>query len=320
MTWKIYQPDVAPAGTPRFWDDNWQRMELSSLRDHVRRCEADPLLPLFLETLRPERLFLEGGCGQAQWVRYFSERGYRAVGVDFAERTVEAVRALVPGLDVRVGNVLSLPFADGEIHTYYSGGVVEHFEAGPEPALREARRVIADDGWFLCSVPDESLLRNLLYRAEASPAPRPGAGRFVRRVLRSEAEPAPAGVSFYQYAFSPAEFTALLNQAGFAVVRNFSTGLLWGLMELPHAPAILDAATRLKRRLSGRAQAPDSEAQKEPPTRSADESRGGPSPSGGALRRALLLEDPSVPVVGPLARLVRERVGNMRMYVARPRV
>ncbi len=311
---KMYNGSSSDAGnSPAFWDHSWDEDQLVRVLFDPAVCENDPLFPLLQETVRRDRLFLEGGCGQAQWVNYFSVRGQPSVGIDFAEHTVESVKRVAPELDVRLGNILALPFADGQVHTYYSGGVVEHFEGGPEPALDEARRVLAADGYFLCSVPDHSPLRKLLHRGEAPV----DADHLVKRVARTESEAAPAGGTFFQYAFTEEEFRARLRTAGFTVERTLGYSVVWGLTELPRVPQLIDLLVKLKQRgraAPNRAVMVHSEPQ---PTRPAAAPRSEPPPVG-LLRRAFVREDPATPLLGPLVRLMRESCANMRMYVARP--
>jgi SAM-dependent methyltransferase len=318
---KMYQGQTSSGSTPEFWDSNWEQNELARVLADVRVVENDPVYELLVDKLRPDGIFLEGGCGQAQWVKYFAERGYRAVGIDFATRTVDKVRRAAPALDVRVGDIHALPFADGEVHSYYSGGVVEHIESGPEPALREARRVMRADGWFLCSVPDESLLRRQLFRSVETDRRDLEPPLAVVRVDRTAQEPARAGMEFFQYAFTEAGFTRLLEDAGFTVESTFGYGLIWGLMELPWFQPLYRGAfaslSRLRDLLRARSAAPTSS--------EGDVTVGAPSVRGrghGAsdwLRRALVKEDRDTAALGPLIGLLCEYCSNMRMYVARPR-
>jgi SAM-dependent methyltransferase len=306
---KMFQAERAAAGSAEFWEESWSDARLASVLDDPAVCENDPLFPLLRGTLVRDRLFLEGGCGQAQWVKYFADRGQRAVGIDFAERTIAAVRRHAPTLDVRIGNILDLPFGRGEVHTYYSGGVVEHFEDGPLPALVEARRVIADDGWLLCSVPDESPLRRRLYRSDEVTRPDLDPPLVVRRVEHTTRERPPAGHEFFQYCFAEQEFSSQLEAAGFRVERTFGCGMIWGLLEVPWLAALWRRATERR--------------QKSAPARSAAASvapssakTAGRAGRPGLAKRALVLEDPSLPLLGAL----RQRCSNMRMFVARPRI
>lgn len=314
---KMFQATPDAANSPEFWEQTWSAGAMWSVLENPSTCENDPLYPLFARTLVRDRLFLEGGCGQSQWVKYFADRGQSAVGVDFAVQTIEAIKRRHPALDLRVGNILALPFGDGEVHTYYSGGVVEHFESGPMPALREARRVIADDGWFLCSVPDQSLLRSWLFRGEDVDRPDLDPHLRVRHVTAPEEETPPPRMRFFQYAFTEDEFRGCLADAGFDVAETFGCGITWGLFEVPHVArlygALLGAARRLRGQ-SGDAPANGANGAPTPPAATGSE-----RPQVGLLRRVMLREDPTVPVLGSAIRLARQRCASMRMFVARPR-
>ena len=77
----------------------------------------------------------------------------KIIGVDYAKNTVKRIKEICPELDIREGNVFNLNFPDNFFGTYYSWGVVEHFEDGPEPILKEAYRVL-ERGEFVnfCSI------------------------------------------------------------------------------------------------------------------------------------------------------------------------
>jgi SAM-dependent methyltransferase len=309
---KMFQQQADSGETPEFWDVSWDHSEGDGAPDEAS-CENSSLLPLLLRTLRRDRLFLEGGCGPGHWVSYFHSRGYRVVGVDFAPRAVNRLRRLLPDADVRIGDITHLPFSDGEVHAYYSGGVVEHDESGPEPALREAKRVLAPDGWFLCSVPDASPLRNILYRGPYTERRDLSPAMVVKRVQGTATEAPPADMTFFQYVFTKAEFKHRLHQAGFEVVDDFGYSLEWGLLEIPGAHRLLRALRPPR--------APSST----------------PADAGGAtenhrarrirlpgvakewLVRGLLREDRTIPAIGPAIGWAAEHMANLRMYIARPR-
>ncbi|HEY2745666.1 MAG TPA: class I SAM-dependent methyltransferase [Polyangia bacterium] len=310
---KMFSANVATGSSPEHWDTSWEAGDMPQALADPRVCENDPNYALLMAKVRPDRLFLEGGCGQGQWVKYFHERGYRALGIDFAPRVIERFRRLVPGADARVGDIRHLPLADGEAHTYYSGGVVEHDESGPEPALAEARRVIAADGWFLCSVPDNTRLRDrLLFRRDVTHRPDLDPPMIVTRVGETRAEPPPAGMTFFQYAFGADEFVRRLEDAGFEVVDSFGYAATWGLMEVPYLGPLFQRLT------SSRPATPV------PPPANGSAAPAVPTPARrGALKelviRAVIREDRTMPVAGPLIRFATEHFANMRMFVARPR-
>jgi SAM-dependent methyltransferase len=275
--------------------------------------------------VQPGRLFLDGGCGHGYWVKYLHDLGFRAAGVDFASETVSQIKRIDPSLAVSVGDVRALPFADESVHVYYSGGVAEHFEEGPEAVLREAARVLAPDGYFLCSVPDASPLReHVVFRSATSERAATNGLLHARRVEEAAAE-ASSGppLRFFQYAFSKAEFQRHLNAAGFEVVETFGMQLLWGLLDVPVVRRAQDAARRSLgglRALRGGSQAALSSKQAAAPTATTPENRTSTPPArpaGSFARRLALYEDRSIPVFGQGIRALCEVAPNMRMYVAR---
>jgi SAM-dependent methyltransferase len=321
---KMYLRAHHAGGTGEFWDDTWEGSGAFVPIDQIERiCRNQGGIARAIDRcLVPGRLFLEGGCGPAHWVRYYQRRGHRVLGIDFAARTVERVRELYPEIDVRQGDVQALPLEDGSVHTYYSGGVVEHFEEGPDRALAEARRVIAPDGWFLCSVPDASPLRTRwLYRGPGLD----GEGTRTHPLARPVREPGvdtspPSGTTFYQYAFTEAELGERLERAGFSVEETFCYSLLWGLFEIPRVEdlnALAVAGARALRGAFGRGRHAVSSSSA---TAGAPAAMG-PGPKGvrALVERIVFQEDTSVPVIGPAVGWLLERCANMRMFVARPR-
>jgi SAM-dependent methyltransferase len=306
-----------------YWESEWGVIDPADYAIQARRhCESSPIGKLVTSKVQPDRLFIDGGCGHGYWVKYLHDRGQRAAGVDFAENTLNQLRSIDPQLDLRFGDVHAMPFADGEVHVYYSGGVVEHFEDGPIPALREARRVLAPDGWFLCSVPDASPLRNrVLYRAATETRGIANGHLFVRRASRTESEAANGdsdqGARFFQYVFQETEFRELLRTAGFEVVETFGESMVWGLFEVVPIRRLYDGARLAWRALRGRRNGPPGPA----PAIGASETGARPpmlSTLRALPRRILLNEDRSVPILGPAVGFVVELAANLRMYVARP--
>jgi SAM-dependent methyltransferase len=316
--WKMYSRKAHSGSSSAFWDDRWDEgadFAVGAANDRI--CDNQgPIGRLMREHVDPNRLFLEGGCGPANFARYFHERGYKTVGLDFAERTVAKLRALTPDFDVRVGDVAAMPFADGSVHSYYSGGVVEHFESGPEPSLREARRVLAQDGWFFCSVPDSNVIRTQV-------AFRLNGDHPTREVSETRVEPAPDDLAFFQYTFKKQEFIARLEAAGFYVAEEFGYSVLWGVMEFPGVKWAVQTSTRaLQAALRGRS-AGTSSAPAATIASPMMNGHGAPqltkNPVRRVLERLVLQEDITVPVLGPVLEKARDYVSNMRMYVARPR-
>jgi SAM-dependent methyltransferase len=292
---KMYHIQSESGSTPEFWEDSWAN---SQFEESVRFMPVDPLRPLFERYLRSDSLMLEGGCGPGNYVSYYTSRGYKVVGLDFAKRALKTLHKRQPQLLLCAADVAELPFADRTFDLYYSGGVVEHFEGGADRSLREARRVLKDDGILLISVPYYSPLRRMLAPFRSSEWRRLNAPHV-------DVSEAIAGKKFFQYAYRRDEFARMLSDAGLKTVRTQPYAVLWGLYELPFL-------TSKKEDLP----AP---------------SRGGPSNGISRVditelvqdqqpslpRRLIVSEDATVPVFGVGLKLLRWAVANMMMYVCK---
>lgn len=296
----FHRLDVAGSSV-EFWEQTWTEGDFAA---SARFCDVDPLRSFFDRNVRPGSVMLEGGCGRGLYVAHHAAQGVRAVGLDFATRTLLDVRDRYPGLLLGAADVARLPLRSRVVDTYYSGGVVEHFEAGPDSAIAEANRVLRPDGVLLISVPYFSPLRRALAPFRTQDWARTG---------HHNVEPAPAGRAFFQYAYTPKEFKEVLTRHGFSVRSTRGYSILWGLYEMP----LLGRA--LGRVAGRRGQSIQMAAQ---PSEPDTEDSGGIASPASTLRRLLVSEDDSVPVLGLGVRFLRWFAANMMMYecvVTRPR-
>lgn len=149
---------------------------------------------------------LDAGCGPAHHVRMLTGLGHKVIGVDSDSNIVNRMRTLDSRVDIRHGDIRALDFPSSYLGGYISLGVFEHFSEGPMAAMTEARRVLANNGIALISVPHlnpvrESFLRQIHYAPDDS-----------------------SGLSFHQYYFSSEEFSCLLSEAGLKVIAKCCYG------------------------------------------------------------------------------------------------
>lgn len=199
--------------SPEYWDEVWARQDVKQLYAAARRGDLGYYEEIFSKHLPKSGRILEAGCGQAQVVIALRVRGYDAEGVDYGAKTIEATKKLNPGLLVRVGDVTKLDVPDGVYQGYISLGVMEHLVEGPHAFLKEAHRILAQDGVALISVPYLNWLRWLKLKL--------GIFREMKQ----------ASLQFYQYAYSEREFDELLRSAGFAPIAHYQYGGFKGIKD-----------------------------------------------------------------------------------------
>jgi hypothetical protein len=151
---------IGESATPKFWNSHW---DAENFKEAIERGKNNRFVLKTLNKYVPgktERI-LEGGCGMGPVVYCMHVHGYEAIGVDFAEKTIERVKDAVPELDVRVGDVRNLPFPDNYFIGYWSLGVIEHFWNGYPDIITDMRRVLINGGYVFLTFPYMSHLRRL---------------------------------------------------------------------------------------------------------------------------------------------------------------
>jgi SAM-dependent methyltransferase len=183
-----------------------QDWRAETFQESLQLCEHETITPLVLERLPRSGKILEAGCGSGRWVAFLQKHGRDVVGIDYSTEGLQLLKDKVPGARVAAALVESVPFRASTFHAVFSHGVVEHFEAGPVVALREARRVLVDDGLLLLVVPYNNLWRRLVVNRLHS----------VRNLLRRRRG---AQLEFCEYRFSTTEIERFLRDAGFVVAE-----------------------------------------------------------------------------------------------------
>lgn len=118
-------------------DPNW-----SYTPTYLRKREE---VRQFMAGISKEELTLDIGCGEGVIAEEFAAQGYRIRGVDANYESDLVVH----------GDVLRLPFADGEAGAVLFLDVFEHIHYADQPkALCEIRRVLRPGGDMLMTIPN----------------------------------------------------------------------------------------------------------------------------------------------------------------------
>lgn len=109
------------------------------------------------ERFLPEKgELLDVGCGAGSNLIFLAERGFAVHGVDLSPGAVEAARERARqagrAIDVREGDVLALPFADGSFDVAVDNGCFHTIPfSRRERYAKEMYRVLKPDGRFVLS-------------------------------------------------------------------------------------------------------------------------------------------------------------------------
>lgn len=226
---KLFYVDMSRRCT--LWDNMWNSR---TFEQELQACDMESASrELFLNYLPKEGKIVDAGCGFGKWVMYLHRRGYDIRGIDNNELAVSKLKEFDPLIRVELGDILNMNCADGSFDAYISMGVIEHFEEGPQTALREAYRVLKSGGLVFVSVPTMNVLRTVLPRPvrraiNLSFTVPSVAAAILRRLWHPRKTPGGADGSvqkgryrhFLEYRYSRSELEGLLRQAGFEIVKT----------------------------------------------------------------------------------------------------
>jgi ubiquinone/menaquinone biosynthesis C-methylase UbiE len=136
----------------------------SPLIRYIERKRVRRILALL--AARPGERVLEIGCGAGNILAQIPGAG--RCGIDLAESLLaKAARRLAKRGTLVQGDAEHLPFRDRAWQRVYCSEVLEHIPS-PGTALAEMRRIVADGGVAVVSVPNERLINTLKTMLRAS--------------------------------------------------------------------------------------------------------------------------------------------------------
>lgn len=136
---------IDPEEVARFENATWSRCA-SGYMDGFGALVGEAILPLLDEVkVSTGDRVLDVGTGPGLVAAAAAGRGADVVGVDFSEAMLAEARRLHPKIEFRRASAESLPFEDGAFDAVV-GNFVLHHSGNPDKVLKEAFRVLRDDG------------------------------------------------------------------------------------------------------------------------------------------------------------------------------
>lgn len=99
---------------------------------------------------------LDVGCGAGRATIPLFEKGYKVIGLDFAEKMIMAAKSLNSVIDYRIGNILSTSFDDQEFDNIlfsFNGLMLLGTYEERLKAVKEIRRILKPEGNFIFTTP-----------------------------------------------------------------------------------------------------------------------------------------------------------------------
>lgn len=199
----------------RYWTEKWDELGgPAGLVDRIPGKAEYKVMAPYLERMRKGARMLDGGCGLGDWTMYFTGAGYPTLGLDISRKTIGALRTHFPEHDFEIGDIRDTGLPDASFDAYFSWGTFEHFEAGLEPCIDEAYRLLKPGGLLFTSVPFDNMRH--AFRAACD--------------WRKSAPPNETASRFYQWRLTRGEFRFLLAKSGFEVLDIMAIGKRQGVL------------------------------------------------------------------------------------------
>lgn len=186
--------------------DYWTRRWASIPSDHpMENTEAYPL-KYALKTIEDrEGKILEAGCGAGRILRFFHERGFDILGMDFVAVAVDKLKKTDPSLKAEEGDITNLSYPDGSFKYVLAFGLYHNIEHGLDRAVAETYRVLEVGGAVCASFRADNIQTRLTDWLADS-----------KEITNRSKER-----NFHKLNLTLGEFKSLFEQAGFYVEATY---------------------------------------------------------------------------------------------------
>jgi ubiquinone/menaquinone biosynthesis C-methylase UbiE len=139
----------------KYWESRWTNVNVD---EAMTNSSYYPLKFSNLVVKNKDKLILEAGCGNGRVVRYYHNKKYKIIGIDFIKETIEKIKSANPMIDVRVGNICKLNFKDEYFDVILAFGLYHNFNLDNiSVALNETYRVLKKGGKICVSFRSDNI-------------------------------------------------------------------------------------------------------------------------------------------------------------------
>lgn len=135
-------------GVKEYWAARWENIPADA---PMENSGVYPLKYAHMMIKDKAGRILEAGCGAGRLLRYYHDRGYNILGLDFIDVAIAKLKEIDPTLQAEVGDITNLRFTDQSFKYVLAFGLFHNLEHGLDTAIQEAHRVLEKDGLICAS-------------------------------------------------------------------------------------------------------------------------------------------------------------------------
>jgi len=127
-----------------YWEKRWSTIPV----DQAMTSTSKYPLKYALQTIKDDQdgTILEAGCGAGRLLRYFHERSFNIVGIDYIQVAIEKLKIADETLNVHVADIMNLPYDDQSFQYILAFGLYHNFEKDIDKAIQETFRTLKKGG------------------------------------------------------------------------------------------------------------------------------------------------------------------------------
>lgn len=134
-------------GVKEYWTARWEEIPADA---PMENSSVYPLKYAEMTIRDKSGRILEAGCGAGRILRYYHDRGYNITGMDFIDVAISKLKEIDPTLQVEVGDITDLNYADQSFRYVLSFGLYHNLEHDLDKAIHETYRVL-EKGGLVCA-------------------------------------------------------------------------------------------------------------------------------------------------------------------------
>lgn len=176
------------ANNKDYWTKRWNEIPADA---PMENAGVYPLKYAQMTVADKTGKILEAGCGAGRILRYYHERDYDIIGIDFIDVAISKLRKIDATIKAEVGDITNLRFADASFRYVLAFGLYHNLEHGLEKAIWETHRVLENGGLVCASFRADNIqtrLTDWLADRKAKDSGREGKARAFHKINLTQSE------------------------------------------------------------------------------------------------------------------------------------